>query len=176
MLKKIKNLAVNVSAVLLLSSLLAPAAMADATVKFHGTLIAGSCSASAVDVDFGDVKVDDITEGKTRTNMAVSSGASAQSFSMTISCTNGFTGGVEYQFKGNASSFNNLALSTDVPSLGVIVAINDSNMSNIVPSTWYPLSKGAGTYQMLAMLVREPGAKFAGGDFNATATLAVQIP
>lgn len=142
---------------------------AESTVDFHGTLIANSCTPGAVDVDFGEVKLSDAS--------ATTPGDTAkETFSLVIDCTNGFTGEVQYRFKGTGTSFNQQAFETDVPGLGIIITDMQGTPSNIKPDIWYTFSSGNGSHEMAASLVRDPGATISGGDFNATTTIEVQIP
>lgn len=158
---------------------------ADATVKFHGTLEAGSCSADSVNVEFGTVQVDKISASTTtRSATTRSTDSGVENFSLTVNCT-GSVSDLQFRLNGTASAFNSFALETDVSGLGVVVAplggneITDtsgSTVANILPGTWYVLKNGAGTYSLTAILVKNTSATFTGGEFNATATLSLQIP
>lgn len=166
----------------LLTFLTLSMAHADSTVKFHGTLIAASCSAGAVDVNFGEVSVDTIKAASNTATRSVitprAEGASSTMFNVELTCRGDVTDGVQYQMKGTVADFNTLALATDTTGLGVIVSSLDTSgdATSVVPNTWYDFKAAAGSHQMLAILVRNPTTKFAGGDFSATATLAIQIP
>ncbi|WP_270655269.1 fimbrial protein [Enterobacter bugandensis] len=159
-------------------------ANADATVKFHGTLQAGSCSANTVNVEFGTVLVDKINSTSTRSSGAVrSTNSGTENFSITVACT-GSVNNVQLKLAGTPTTFSNVALATDVQGLGVIVASSDSNIKeaggtstavNITPNKWYTLSNGAGTYSLMAILLKDKSTALSGGEFNATATIQLQI-
>jgi type 1 fimbria pilin len=149
-------------------------AIADSTVSFHGTLISGTCSASVVDVDFGEVKLNEVSVSSSQP-VTGSGGAGEKNFSLDISCTSALIGTVQYQFKGNASSFNSNAFETDLTGLSVMV-VNTPTSASVTPNTWYTLNNGGGSHPMQAVLMRDPSATFKGGNFTATATIEVRIP
>lgn len=155
---------------------------ADSKVEFHGILSAASCSAGAVDVDFGEVSVDTVVAASTTANRsgitARTEGTSSTMFNVDLTCSGDVTNGVQYQMKGSTADFNTQALATDTPGLGVVVSSLDTSgdSTDVVPDTWYSFKNAVGSHQMLAILVRDPSTKFAGGSFTATATLAIQIP
>ncbi|HEC2037749.1 TPA: fimbrial protein [Klebsiella oxytoca] len=151
----------------LLMQLAAGEVAADATVNFHGTLQAASCSADAVDVDFGDVKVNEID---------AASGSAIKVTDLNITCTGSGVGTIQYALKGTSASFNANALSTSLTGLGVLVNITAGGSAvNVVPEKWYPLNGGAGKYSLMSTLIRDKSVIAPNGNFSVTATIAIQI-
>lgn len=159
---------------LLAAPLMSGPVLAASEVHFHGTLMTGSCSASALDVDFGEITVDGVVETTTTDPSAAPAAAPS---SLNITCTGGIAGTVQISLTGTPAAFNSQALTTNIADLGVQVtsAVSNSPSSVMVPGTWYTLKSGAGNYPLVALLVRNPGATLKGGDFLATGTIAVQI-
>lgn len=163
---------------MLAASVLLPApAMADSQMRFHGTLIAGSCTADATSVEFGEVLLDTIPAAKPGALAGGSvrtSGSPVANFTVTLNCT-GNVNEIKYKWSGTTTTFNNQLLTTDVTGLGIELGKGDT-ASIIPPDTWQSLDPKARSIKMLAILLRNPSATFAGGEFNATATLAIQVP
>lgn len=150
--------------------------LAAATVNFHGTLQVGSCSADAVDVDFGEITAADVAA---TTAADTSSAPVAVLSKLKITCTGGIAGTVQVALNGTTAAFNSLALQTNIPDLGVQVSSSISGKTNgvavMTPGAWYTVSGSSGDYDLAVSLVRNPGATLKGGDFLATGTIAVQI-
>lgn len=168
---------------LLMSGMLViiPMANVQATAKleFHGTLIEASCTARAVNVEFGDVTLDKVStvEGNTLpagVNLH-SSGAAVQPFTLSLSCTRGIGNDIQYQWRGTTAAFNSSLLSTDVEGLA-LEFIDGDTLTAVPPDSWQPMDAQARSKQMQAILVRDASAIFSGGEFNATATIAIQVP
>lgn len=176
-----RNLLYRLFVRLAVSALLAPAlagpmAWSAPGMNFHGTLEAGSCSISAIDVDFGEITVADAVA---TTTVDTSAAPVAIPSSLDIACTGGLAGTVQVALTGSSPAFNAQALATNMPDLGVQVSSTLSGGSAgaavMVPGTWYTVKGSAGSHPIVATLVRNPGAVLQGGDFLATGTIAVQI-
>lgn len=151
---------------------------ADSEVKFHGTLMAASCTADAMDVEFGEVSLDTISVSRSSGALAGSvraTGASMQQFALNLSCS-GNINEIKYKWSGTLSTFNNQFLATDMQ--GLAIEIGDGDTATIMPpDQWYSLAKDVRTKKLLAIVLRDPGTTtFVGGEFNATATFTIQVP
>ncbi|HGU9824259.1 TPA: fimbrial protein [Enterobacter cancerogenus] len=162
---------------MLTSVLLISPAQSDSEVKFHGTLMAASCSPDAVNVEFGEVSLDNITAMSTNSNRAQrdarSVGIGVQYFDLSLNCS-GTINGIKLKWSGTVADFAPDYLATDMK--GLAIGIADENASLIPPDQWKDLGKDARTKKMMAILERDGSATFAGGEFNSTATLTIQVP
>ena len=163
--------------IITLASLPITPVFADSTVKFHGTLIAASCSADAVDVDFGDVSLDLLPEYIADTKTTYSVGAMTKEFTLNIKCSGTSRDDVQFKFTGSGTAFNSALYPADnMENLAVLITDSKINMG-IKPDIWYTAgTKGAGQETMQAMLVRKKDATFSGGNFNVTTTVTIQLP
>lgn len=164
---------------MLAASMLQPGlARADSQITFHGTLIAASCTADATNVEFGEVPIDSIAvtrSGALAGKSVRTTGNGLVQFTIDINCTGNISSEINYKWSGTTATFDNTKLATDVP--GLAIEIGDGDINSIMnPDTWYQLDPNARTKNLLAILVRDPDATFSGGEFNATATLAIQVP
>ncbi len=163
---------------MLAASVLQPGlARADSEMRFHGTLIAASCTADATNVEFGEVSLDSISAVRSSAQRGKSvraTGTNIAQFSITLNCT-GNINEMNYKWSGTTATFDNTLLATDVPGLGIQIGDGDS-FSAMPPDLWFQLDPNARTKKMIAILMRDSGATFAGGEFNATATLSIQVP
>ncbi|WPU21982.1 fimbrial protein [Cedecea neteri] len=133
-------------------------------VNISGTVVAnGSCSFSGgnpITVEFGDVYISDIAEGKYR-----------QKINYTVSCK-GDAGGkaIQLQLSGDGADFDGKLLKTNAKGLGIKLLWNQGQ---IAPATWYDLNPSTPPI-LEGVLVRAKGAEFANGqEFSAAATLKV---
>ena len=150
---------------------------ADSSVKFHGTLMAASCTPNAMNVEFGEVSLDKVSATKSSSLSGESvraTGAAVQQFTLNLSCS-GNINEIKYKWNGTASSLNNNFLATDIQSLAIQISDADA-AKEIPPNQWESLGKDIRSKKMLAVLVRDPDATFVGGEFNATATFTIQVP
>lgn len=153
------------------------ATKADSEVKFHGTLMAASCTPDAIDVEFGEISLDNIPAARqsvVQGESVRSTGTSVKPFNLTLNCS-GDIKGIEYKWSGAAASFSNKYLETDIP--GLAIQIGDGDTATVIePDVWNQLDSSIRTKNMLAILLRDPNAIFTGGEFNATATFSIQVP
>lgn len=175
---KIKKGLVFLSGIMTITYLLLPSSVqADASVKFHGTLIASSCSVESTQVEFGDVSLDKVSSFKSgyANKNILTTTPMQREFSIKMNCT-GNVDEIQYKWSGNLT--DSLYLATDMT--GLVIEIADAETHTIVPpNSWFPpegikLTSTERTF--LAILLKDSTATFEGGEFNATATFAVQIP
>jgi len=142
------------------------------TVNISGTIVASSCSVNngqTVSVEFGDVQVDQVYS------------ATAQ-VPVSITCDSPPAGTVKMKIVGTPSSFDNQALTTDVPGLGITLSnVSATAYGALDLNTFYDvkqvfgLSSNTGSFNITAGLTTKPGVKLPGGEFNASATLVLQM-
>ncbi|EDW1731965.1 fimbrial protein [Salmonella enterica subsp. enterica] len=161
---------------MLVTMMLLPGALrADSSVQFHGTLIAASCTPESVNVEFGDVSLDKISSFKSGTQpdkSVFASSPSQQMFALKLNCT-GDVDGIEYKWSGNV--VNGAYLATDMN--GLVIQIGDGDTYTItIPDMWWSMDSSSKEKDFIAVLMKDSGATFAGGEFNATATFAIRIP
>lgn len=160
---------------LLLLTALIPAAKADngtVLVNVVGKIISNPCKVNngkAISVEFGTIPVNELT-------------SATKTFPVTITCANSPSGTVELQIKGTASSFDSRALATDVTGLGVSLShVAASSYGFLDLNTFYDvtttfgLTSKKGTFNLTAKLTTDGTTTFSGGDFNASATLVMQM-
>lgn len=120
-----------------------------------------------VKAEFGDVQIDKLSAAHT-------------SFSVAITCDSEPSGTVQMSIRGTGSDFDANALKTDVPGLGVSI-INPLNSENLELNKFYDvqqefgLSSKVGTFTLNAGLMSDGKTTLAGGEFNASATLVLQM-
>jgi len=150
---------------------------ADSEVKFHGTLMAASCTPDAMDVEFGEVSLDKVSVAKSSALLmgnARATGAAVQQFTLNLSCS-GNINEIKYKWSGTTSPFNNQLLATDMQ--GLAIEIGDGDTASVLPPDhWYSLAKDVRSKKLLAIVLRDSNATFVGGEFNATATFTIQVP
>ncbi|ELY5941073.1 type 1 fimbrial protein [Cronobacter malonaticus] len=150
---------------------------ADSEVKFHGTLMAASCTPDAMNVEFGEVSLDKVSVAKSSAPLTGSiraTGAAMQQFALNFSCS-GNINEIKYKWSGTTSSFNNQLLATDMQ--GLAIEIGDADTASVLPpDQWYSLTKDVRSKKLLAILQRDSNSTFVGGEFNATATFTIQVP
>lgn len=153
---------------LLLTSLLSGTALAgstQATVTVSVTVLAVPCHINGdkpVSVEFGDVRTD-LIDGK---NYAV------QTLPVSITCDDDPSGTIQYSLKGVASEFDADALKTDMTGLAIRILKPDGKV--LSPGSWQDASRN----QRLSLKVvpeKDVSMKLAGGEFHASATLAIQV-
>lgn len=150
---------------------------ADSEVKFHGTLMAASCTPDAMDVEFGEVSLDKVSVVQSTaplTGSVRATGATMQQFTLNFSCS-GNINDINYKWSGKTSSFNNQLLATDMQGLAIEIGDGDT-ASMISPDQWYPLAKNVRSKKLMAIALRDSNATFVGGEFNATTTFTIQVP
>jgi len=150
---------------------------ADSEVKFHGTLMAASCTPDAMNVEFGEVSLDKVSVAKSiapLTGSIRATGAAVQQFILNLSCS-GNNNEIKYKWSGTTSSFNNELLATDTEGLAIKIGDGDTATA-IPPDRWNSLAKDIRSKKLLAIVIRDSKATFAGGEFNATATFTIQVP
>lgn len=152
---------------------------ADSAVEFHGTLMAANCTPDAMNVEFGDVSLDKVSAAKSSASLAGAvsvraTGAAMQQFTLNLNCS-GNINEIKYKWSGTSSSFNNALLATDTQGLAIEIGDGDTAIM-MPPDQWYSLAKDVRSKKLMAIVLRDPDATFVGGEFNATATFAVQVP
>ncbi|ELE9730703.1 type 1 fimbrial protein [Enterobacter kobei] len=151
---------------------------ADASVQFHGTLIAANCSPESASVEFGDVSLDKIPSFKSAIRshkQVMETQTYAKVFPIKINCT-GDVSDITYKWTGNVTDA--LYLATDMSGLVIALANNESK-TTVIPDVWLPAEANMIADQQiefLATLMKDSTATFEGGEFNAVATIALQLP
>lgn len=139
-------------------------------INISGTITESSCSVNnnqAITVEFGTVQVAELTK------------ASA-SVPVTIACDSAPSGTVSMGIEGTASTFDSLVLATDVSGLGI--SFEGTKQNSVVSlNTFYDVSdefgltSKTGTFNLTARLISDGATTLAGGEFNASATLVLQM-
>lgn len=135
-------------------------------LKFHGTLTVVNCSvngdADTPTIEFGDVRTDLIDGVKYSKPLPVK-----------ITCT-GDTSSLDlkYQVKGDVSTFDNKSLKTNITGLGLKVLNATGTQLGI--NTWVTTSPGE-TLNLKVVPVKDGTTVLSGGEFNAIATLIIQM-
>lgn len=141
---------------------------ADSEVKFHGTLVEVNCEVNSnqpIKAEFGTIQINELS--KATANVPVS-----------VTCDVEPEGTVLMAIIGSGTSFNSQALQTDVSGLGITLASPSSTLLDL--NTYYDvttlgLAGKTGSFNLTAHLLSDGNTELKGGEFNATATLAVQI-
>ncbi|WP_270655264.1 fimbrial protein [Enterobacter bugandensis] len=141
-------------------------------VNITGTINDGSCSVNAnstITVEFGNVNVSQLSAAKAKVPI-------------TISCDNAPSGTVSLLIKGTPTSFDSQALATDMGGLGIeLINISSTQYGTLNINTPYDVSSTfglaskTGTFNLDAILTSDGTSVLAGGEFNATATLVLQM-
>lgn len=141
------------------------AAQAADNLKFHGTLISPpSCTISngnTIEVEFGDVLINQIDGTRYIIDVPyeITCDSSVRDASMAMTLT----------LSGAATSFNNAAITTTVPGLGIELQQNDTPF--VLGSTITVNEQSIPTLK--AVPVKQSGVALVEGEFDATATLQV---
>lgn len=137
--------------------------LAETTISVTVTLVVPVCEINAgkeINVDFGnDLMTTRIDGNQYKTKVVY-----------TVSCS-GSSNALKMQIDGTAAAFDATVLATDKTDLGLAL-INGGKKQAI--NTWFNF-----TYPTLPVLemvpVKKAGVTLSGGDFNATATLKVDV-
>lgn len=133
------------------------------------TVSANNCRVNenqAVKAEFGTVQVSELS--KASANVAV-----------TVACDEVPAGTLSMAIKGTGTSFNAQALETDVPGLGITLTSPLSTTLDL--NTFYDvtdtfgLSSKTGSFNLTAHLASDGKTELTGGEFNASATLVMQV-
>lgn len=141
------------------------AAQAADNLKFHGTLISPpSCTISngnTIEVEFGDVLINKIDGTRYIKDVPyeITCDSTLRDESMAMTLT----------LSGAATSFNNAAITTTVPGLGIELQQNDTPF--VLGSTITVDEQSIPTLK--AVPVKQSGVALVEGEFDATATLQV---
>lgn len=112
-------------------------------------------------VEFGDVRVD-LIDGTQY----------AQPLAVAITCDSAPQGNLQYELKGDATNFDGNVLKTHTDGLGIKVLKADG--STLAVNTWTDISQGQ-TINLKVVPVKDGATVLVGGEFNAEATLVLQI-
>lgn len=149
---------------LLMSSLFTAQASAAADVTLHGTLINLACKIGddkAIDVDFGNEVVADLVDGiRYKKEIPVQ-----------IVCNESYSGDLNFKVVGTAG-FEPAALKTDIDQLAIRFSEGATDTPIEINKAYQ--YKNNDTLTLKAVPVKETGAVFTGGKFNATAQLLVE--
>lgn len=149
----------------LLAGPAANAGQAQATVTVSVTVMAVPChingDTATPTVEFGDVRAD-LIDGIRY----------AQPLEVKITCDSSPSGDLQYELKGDAAAFDGKVLKTGTAGLGIKMLKADG--SPLAVNTWTGTARDQ-TVNLKAVPVKDTAAKLAGGEFNATATLILQI-
>ena len=138
------------------------------TVNITGTITEAACKVNnnqAIAVEFGTVRIDQLEKA-------------TASVPVTITCDSAPQGTVQITARGDAASFDANALKTDVTGLGIQLS---KGKVQVTPGTFYDVSSDfgltskTGTFSLTASLVSDGKTNLAGGEFNASATLVLQV-
>lgn len=133
------------------------------------TVVVNNCQINSnqpVKAEFGTVLIDDI-------------GKSTADIPVTVTCDSKPSGTLTMAINGDGSTFNKDALKTDTEGLGITIFSPYSKALKL--NTFYDVSKDmglfskTGTFHLKAGLVSDGKTALNGGDFNASATLIVQV-
>ncbi|MBM7016680.1 fimbrial protein [Enterobacter cloacae] len=133
------------------------------------TVTASNCRVnenSAVKAEFGTVQISELSKAMT-------------SVPVTIACDEIPQGTLSMAIQGTGTSFNAQALKTNVSGLGITLTSPSSKALDLntyydVTST-FGLTGKTGTFKLAAKLVSDGKTELAGGEFNASATLVIQV-
>lgn len=138
-------------------------------VNVNVTIEANNCRINEnkpVTVEFGTVLVDQITKATAKVPI-------------TIACDIVPSGTLSMAINGTASSFNKQALQTDISGLGITLSSPKSEVLEL--NTYYDVSKyfgltsKTGSFDLMAHITQDDKVTLSGGEFNASATLVLQI-
>lgn len=140
-----------------------------ANVTVTVTVMANNCRVNnnqSVKAEFGTVQISELS--KSTTDVPV-----------TIACDEVPAGTLSMAIKGTETSFNAQALQTDVPGLGI--TLTSPSSASLDLNTFYDVSdvfgltNKTGTFKMTAHLTSDGKTELVGGEFNASATLVMQV-
>lgn len=141
-------------------------------INISGTVVANACTVNdgnPVTVEFGAVPVNQID-------------VTSQDVQLNLTCDTPPTGTVSMEINGTASAFDTRALATDVDGLGIILGSKGSTQYGVLDlNTFYEVDKTfgltakTGTFTLHASLTSDGKNQFTGGEFNASATLVIQV-
>lgn len=141
-------------------------------INISGTVVANACTVNdgnPVIVEFGNVPVNQIN-------------VTGQDISLTLTCDTPPTGTVAMEINGTASAFDAQALATDVSGLGIVLGSKGTTQYGVLDlNTFYEVDKAfgltakTGTFTLHASLTSDGKSQFTGGEFNASATLVMQV-
>lgn len=141
-------------------------------INISGTISESSCTVNAngtVAAEFGSVQTDELS-------------SATASVPVTISCEGTPSGTVSMEIKGTTSTFNRQALATDTPGLGITLGSTGTTQYGILDlnkfydvTSAFGLTNKTGSFTLTAYLTSDGTTKLAGGEFNATATLVLQM-
>ncbi|WP_240775909.1 fimbrial protein [Serratia proteamaculans] len=144
--------------------LASPLAWANEPITVKGVIQTMSCVINGgkdIDVDFGSTLKTALIDGSQYKTRVV----------FTLSCSGNSSNALKMQINGTAAGFDATALATDKTDLGLAL-INGGKKQPI--NAWFNF-----TYPTLPVLemvpVKKAGVTLSGGDFNATATLMVDV-
>lgn len=167
----IKRFLLTATSIVLLPFLSCNATAETSTTKVSVsvTVNAVSCQINnnkAITAEFGPVLIEKLAQA-------------TASVPVSITCDDEPDGTVWVAIKGTASSFDGQALQTDVKGLGI--TITSPTSETLYLNTYYDveskfgLASKTGTFTLTAHLKSDGKTELAGGDFNASATLVVQV-
>ena len=139
-------------------------------LNLHGRLIvAGNCRINEnqpVKVEFGTIQTDSLS-------------AASVDVPVTIACDVVPSGTLSVSFTGTASDFNADAIQSNVAGLGVTLQTEQGEV--ITPNKYYNVSEDwgltskTGSLTLKAGLTSDGETELPGGEFNASATLVLQV-
>ena len=145
-------------------------AHATSTVEFHGTLMqAPNCRINEdqpVKAEFGTIQTDSLS-------------AASADVPVTIACDFVPSGTLSISIDGTVSDFNTDAIQSDIEGLGVTLQTEQGEV--ITPNKYYNVSKDLGLTSKVGSLTLKAGltsdgeTELPGGEFNASATLVLQV-
>ncbi|ENY5536620.1 fimbrial protein [Salmonella enterica] len=139
------------------------------SVNVNVTIEANNCRVNEnkpVTAEFGTVLVDQIAQAKVKVPIVVA-------------CDIVPNGTLSMAIKGTESSFNKQALQTDVSGLAITLSSPKSEILDL--NTYYDVTKSfgltskTGSFDLIAQLTQDNKVDLSGGEFNASATLVLQI-
>ncbi|CAI1710303.1 fimbrial protein [Serratia proteamaculans] len=144
--------------------LAAPPGWANEPITVKGVIQTMSCvinGGKEIDVDFGSTLKTTLIDGSQYKTKVV----------YTVRCSGNSSNALKMQIKGSAAGFDATALATDKTNLGLAL-LKDGKKQTI--NSWFNFSYP--TLPGLEMVpVKKAGVTLSTGDFNATATLMVDV-
>lgn len=143
---------------------------ATTSLTVSATIIDSAChieSNSGI-VEFGVIQIDELASAKVK-------------IPVTIACDSAPSGTVSVELKGSQSIFDANSLATDVPGLGIVFNKESTSSDSLKLNEFYDVSSAfglkskVGTFYLSASLVSDGTTKINGGEFNASATLVLQV-
>ncbi|HGU9824258.1 TPA: fimbrial protein [Enterobacter cancerogenus] len=139
------------------------------TVTVTLAVTANNCRVNengSVKAEFGTVQISELSKAST-------------TVPVTIACDEVPKGALSMAIKGTGTSFDAQALKTDVTGLGITLTSPSSEKLELntyydVTST-FGLTSKTGSFNLTANLVSDGKTELAGGEFNASATLVIQV-